>query len=154
MLSVEIASLEPFEVVALRTEGLYPDVATTYIDLFNDIGGADNVRAILGIPHGNSENGLCGDLVFDCGFQLRAEADVGQSPCIGISISGGDYLLLRHLGSFRRLPETINVLYEKIIASDEVSFGDRPCLFHYLDDPERTAESELRTDVYVPVSLT
>jgi AraC family transcriptional regulator len=153
VLSVEIASLDPFEVVAVRTDGLYPNVADTYVKLFHEVGGPDNVRAILGRSFGDSETGLSGQIRFDCELKLRSDSGSLPAGAHRSKITGGDYLVARHIGSYKHLEETIDPLYRLITTSHQLEFSDSHNVFHYVDDPGETSEAELRTDIYLPVEF-
>ncbi|MEM1370967.1 MAG: helix-turn-helix transcriptional regulator, partial [Pseudomonadota bacterium] len=54
-LRVELASLEPFSAIAIRTEGRYPDLNETYYRLFEAAGDPAVVEAILGLAQEDIE---------------------------------------------------------------------------------------------------
>lgn len=150
-LSVEIVSFDPFEIVAIRTRGLYPDVADTFGRLYEGLGGPGQILAIIGVAHGDLEAGAETGLVFDCGFRTnRTNAPVPDAQTV--TIEGGTYLRARHVGAYSRLSETVDPLYRLVLANPEAQFADRPCVFHYVDDPAEVDEAALRTDVHVPVT--
>lgn len=151
-LLIEIAKLDPFEAIAMRTDGTYPSLNVVYEALFAAAGGPQFVEAILGQPFGDIELDLANALRFDCALKLSSDALVNSHDQARMRILEGAYLLVRHTGAYDRLPESIDRLYLAALSQDEVQIGDAPLLFHYLDDPESTDEASLRTDIYLPVS--
>ena len=152
-LSIELASLEPFSIVAVRTQGRYAELASVYQALANAIGGMNNIRNIFGVSMNNSEQGLGGDLVFHCGFQTRTDVNPLPDEAEILEIAGDKFLIARHLGSYERLGESMDMLYWSLLQRADLDPADRPMFMHYLDDPEHTPISELRTDIYLPVLL-
>ncbi|MEM9056311.1 MAG: GyrI-like domain-containing protein [Pseudomonadota bacterium] len=151
-LKVEIAHFKPFEALAIRTDGAYPSLNSNYEALFEAAGGPDNVAAILGRPFGDIA-GLDAEatLRFDCALVLHAMDDRYADGLSVQPVDGGTYLVTRHVGAYDRLPLAIDRLCRTALAVPELRLADEPLLFHYLDDPESTAEAELRTDVYLKI---
>lgn len=152
-LSIEIAQIEPFQAIAMRTDGTYPALNVIYGALFEAAGDPDIVEAILGRPYGDIAGEEIDDLRFDCALKLSRDID-GLPEGVGeAEIHGGTYLLTRHVGSYDELSGAIDRLYLTAISEDDVQIADAPLLFHYLDDPESTEEAELRTDLYLPLDV-
>ena len=152
LLAVELASLEPFTIVAVRTQGRYMELAEVYDALAESVGGMENIRNIFGITMNNSEEGLGGDLVFECAFETLATPDPLPAESHLRNVSGGQFLISRHLGCFSRLGESIDSLYWSLLQTQGLYAADQPMFMHYLDDPETTPVEDLRTDIYLPVS--
>lgn len=150
-LSIELASLDPFSIMAVRTEGTYPELAEVYIALADAIGGIENIRNIFGITMNNAEEGLGGDLVFDCGFEVGTMPESVPERVRQLAIDGGQFLVTRHQGCYSGLDETMDALYWSSLGDPRFQPADRPMFMHYLDDPETTPVDELRTDLYLPV---
>lgn len=150
-LSIELVSLEPFNVMVKRTVGRYPNLNQTYGDLFSVIENPEHVEAILGWPEDDIDGSIAGDLVFECGLKLSLPVR-GDMDQIHIRPEhGGTFLRLRHTGGYDALGDSLDAGYNTLLSSDHWRVADRPCLFHYLDDPEETAEAALRTDLYIPI---
>ena len=150
-LTVELVSLDPFTVIAKRTEGLYPNLNATYFDLFGAIENPKDVRAILGRPLGDIEDD---GLVFDCALLLNAQPSDLQDDIALQAIDGGSHLRVRHVGGYDGLSDRLDDAYALLLSDAGLAPADQPCLFHYLDDPETVAEDDLRTDMYLPVIQT
>ncbi|MEM0986242.1 MAG: GyrI-like domain-containing protein [Pseudomonadota bacterium] len=146
---IEIAAFDPFDVITIRTDGTYPALNVVYGALFEAAGDPGLVDAILGTPFGDI--GSAEDLRFDCALKLAADADALPEGVSRTRIDGGAFLLARHVGSYDGLPDTLDQLYLAALAAEDIRIGAAPALFHYLDDPETTAEADLRTDLYLPV---
>ena len=149
--SVELVSLDPFEVVAIRTEGIYPDLNATYHRLFEIAGGQQNVAAIIGIPQGDIDAGDIGERAFDCALRLGSMPQVLPDDANRLEVRAGKALWLRHRGGYDGLQGSVDRLYGAAIGLG-AGLADRPCLYHYLDDPEETPERQLRTDTLLPVA--
>ncbi|MEM7057214.1 MAG: GyrI-like domain-containing protein [Pseudomonadota bacterium] len=148
-LAVELVSLDPFTVMVRRTEGTYPELNRTYIDLFMAAGAPDQVEAILGWPHGDI--GDPKSLIFDCGLKLHSGLPDMPDGISARDEPAGTFICARHSGSYDGLGDTLDTAYAILGTLDHAKPADRPCLFHYLDDPDEVAEDNLRTDIYVPV---
>jgi effector-binding domain-containing protein len=61
----------------------------------------------------------------------------------------GSALKMTHVGSYATLPK----VYEQLgaYAAAHAYSGNGPTMARYLDDPERTPETELRTEIYWPI---
>lgn len=150
-LRLEIASFDPFEVIAVQTRGIYPALHEIYGFLFEAAGGPENVRAILGWPMGDLATDGRAEHVFGTGLWLNELPDAAPEGTDCRSMSGGLFLLMRHTGGYDTLLDSADQLYSAALHLPGLELADAPPLFHYLDDPEETAEDALRTDIYLPV---
>ena len=152
-LRLQIASFDPFEVIAVQTRGIYPALHETYGFLFEAAGGPENVRAILGWPMGDLATDGRAEHVFRTGLRLGELPGAAPPGSDCLSIPGGLFLLMRHTGSYDTLLDSADQLYSAALHLPGLELANAPPLFHYLDDPEETAEDALRTDIYLPVTL-
>lgn len=148
-LVVELIGLDPFQAIVSRTQGLYPNLNETYYALFEAAGDPSQVQAILGWPIDDIDGGAG---VFDCGLLLEQTPTDLPPEIHSQTIDAAHFLRLRHTGAYDCLSAALDRGYEMLMQSDDAAFADRPCLFHYLDDPETTAEDALRTDILIPVT--
>ncbi|TRD10924.1 AraC family transcriptional regulator [Erythrobacter insulae] len=145
---IQICSLDPLDVLLIKTEDKYPDLAETYGKLFEAAGGPQNVRAALGLPQNDME--LCEEEGF--GFDAAVVlSDPKNLDCI--TIQGGLHLLVRHIGPDHGLNDTLNAIYGFALGKPGIAFRDLPNVYHYIDDPEEVVETECRTDIYVPIDV-
>ncbi|MEE4295620.1 MAG: GyrI-like domain-containing protein [Wenzhouxiangella sp.] len=154
LISVEVAAMDPFEVVAIRTHGQYEQLASTYESLASVLGGMENIRGIFGITMNDAEEGFSGALTFDCAFEPQVmpdELSIDDSSAFRTTIDGGVFLVGRHHGCFSQLGETLDALYWRLLDAEQWQPADRPVFMHYLDDPSHTEVNDLRTDIHIPV---
>ncbi len=153
IIRIEVCSLDPFEIMVIRTMDVYPKLNDTYWRLVEAAGDPETIRAVFGIPHRDIASHSDGGFVFECALALATP--IGDLPA-GISkrtIAAGEYLIVRHTGSDGVLPNTLDALYEFVLRSSDMVLSDEPCLFHFVDDPEEIAEENCRTDIYVKIEF-
>ena len=148
---IELCSLDPFEIIVIRTTDAYPNLNDTYWQLVEMTGNPENIRAVFGIPHRDISTHLDGGFIFECA--LTTQTPIGAVPANIVlkTISGGHYLIVRHTGSDDGLPSTLDVLYDYVLRNIGIFLPDEPCIFHYVDDPEEIEEDKCRTDIYIRI---
>ena len=148
LIAVELTQLSPIQYIAREADLPYEQLNLIYEQLFMDAGGPENVFAIIGASLGNQPELTAEQAVFECGLVLNNFAGKATK-----TRNGGHYLLLRHQGPYNHLDKSVDQLYQYLLSQDKSCFADDSLLFHYLDDPEEVTEDELRTDIYLPISL-
>lgn len=153
-LRVEVATVEPFEVVVLRSRGAFSDLDQAFGRLFQWAGEADVVEhaeRLVGLPLGDHRDVEAGELEFDCAVSFA----VPVSPPLPFSlyeVGGGRYACARHVGAY----EGLEALVDRMLAEWWPTSGEglraAPVHYHYLDDPEQVPEAILRADVYLPLA--
>lgn len=154
-LQVEVVSLEPFEVVALRNRGAFADLDQAYGALFEWAAGAGLVESIIGlhgIPWGDHRDVAPEALAFDCAIRLDGELAVApDAPLRRETLAGGLFARLRHVGPYEGLEEAVDgVLADWLPESGHV-LRDAPIRYDFLDDPETVPAPLLRADILVPL---
>lgn len=154
-LRVEVVSVAPFRVVALRNTGAYEDLDQVYGRLFEWAGGRgllESLAGLYGMPLEDRREAAPIGYAFDA--MLAFGMPVGPDPDAGIAVAtlgGGRYARIRHVGAFTGLEAlTDRLLAEWLPASGE-ALREAPIHHEYLDDPEQVPEALLRSDVYVPL---
>lgn len=155
-LQVEVVSLEPFEVVALRNRGTFADLDQAYGALFEWAAGAGVVESIIGlhgIPWGDHRDLPAETLEFDCAIRLDGElAAEPETPLRRETLEGGLFARLRHVGPYEGLEEAVDgVLADWLPGSGHV-LRDAPIRYDFLDDPETVPVPLLRADILVPLA--
>jgi len=64
---------------------------------------------------------------------------------------GGRFAVLTHQGSYALLSQAYDWLYYKWLPSSDVSVRDEPCSEVYLNSPVNTAQTDLLTEVCMPI---
>jgi len=150
---VEICSLDPLEVILVRTKNKYPDLAETYWRLVEAAGEPQNIRAIIGLPHRDISTFEDADFIFDCALLPFHAAECLLTDVVSHSIASGTYLLVRHKGPDADLPPALDALYTAVLTQPDIRLANTPCIHHFIDDPEEIDEAECRTDIYVKIEI-
>jgi len=153
-LQVEVVSLEPFEVVALRNRGAFADLDQAYGALFEWAAGAGLVESIIGlhgVPHGDHRDLPPEDFEFDCAIRLSVASDP-VAPMRRLLLEGGEYARVRQVGSYDRLEDVVDRVLADWLPASGRSLRNAPIRFEFLDDPEAVPEALLRADVLVPLA--
>ena len=150
---IEICSLDPLEVVLVRTKDKFPDLAETYWKLVEAAGEPQNISGILGLPHRDISTFEDDDFIFDCAIISSRAVECFLPNMKHDSIAPGTYLLVRHKGLDIDLPHTLDALYAVVLTQPDIQLADAPCVHHYIDDPEEVDEIECRTDIYMKIDM-
>lgn len=168
-LRVEVVSVEPFRVIAVRHRGDFNGLNRVYGRLFEwaaTQGLVEHVTGVYGVPHGDQRDASAGVAVFDCAvaFDRTAQAvdgpmaedlvaeDLVAEDLIAEKLGGGAWARVRHVGSFDLLDDVTDALLAGWLVDSGRELRDTPLFHHYLDDPEQTPETLLRTDIYLPLA--
>jgi len=150
---VDVVALNPFRVVVTRTEGVYGKLDEAYRGLFEWMakrGAVEAIGGIWGIPHDDRRDTPESNYRFDCCLATSAALSAGEGVMLA-DLGGGHYLQYLHEGSFDRLDESHDAIFRELLTHPEWQPCDAPILHEYLNDPDETAEADLRTRIYVPV---
>lgn len=153
-LSVEVMTLEPFEVVALRAQGAFDDLDGSFGELFGwaaEQGLVEHLQQLIGFPLGDHRELPAEELLFDCAVTLDAELPQLPAPLQRLQVAGGTMARLRHVGSYGLLEDATDWLLSQWLPESGHALREAPLHYHFLDDPEHTPEAILRADVYVPL---
>jgi AraC family transcriptional regulator len=150
---VDVVTLKPFRVVVKRTEGVYGKLDEVYRGLFEWMakrGALEAIEGIWGVPQQDRRDTPVANYGFDCCLATSAALSEGDGVALA-DLGGGQHLRYLHAGSFDRLDESHDLIFREFVAHPEWQLRDAPILHEYLNDPDETAEADLRTHVYVPV---
>jgi AraC family transcriptional regulator len=147
---VTLVSLAPCTLVSITTLGQYPELDTTYAALFDQLAEQTEIQAILGLAYQDTDSDVLAR--FDCALLVMPVPEQLDSRFQLQQLDAQQYLVFRHTGSYQHLSDSIDWLYLYCVQHSRYWPADRPCLHHYLDDPEQVDEALLRTDIYLPVT--
>lgn len=137
--------------VALRQEGgAYRELNALFWRLWKwaeEAARLDGLVGLYGIPLDDPASVPEDQLRYDACLAL-ADASGPPAPLRELALPAGSYAVLRHVGSYDGLEDSNQRLIAQVLASGR-ELGDLPLFHHFLDDPEETAESELRTEILV-----
>lgn len=153
-ISVEIVSVDPFRLLAIRNVGDYAELNGSYTRLFDLVLAQvpmEELRGIYGVPHDDPRFTAAEDCRFDCALAV-SDAGRAAGELAELHLGGGSHARLRHLGCYDDMPASIDLLYAAALLQMDREIGSAPAFVHYLDDPEEVAEAELRADIYLPLA--
>lgn len=154
-LSVEVITLEPFEVVALRAQGAFDDLDHVFGELFGwaaEQGLIEQLQQLIGMPLGDHRELPADELLFDCALALDTELPTLPESLQRLALGGGRMARLRHVGSYSLLEDATDQLLRDWLPGSGHALRDAPLHYHFLDDPEDVPEAILRADIYVPLA--
>ncbi|HZX30958.1 MAG TPA: GyrI-like domain-containing protein, partial [Rhodocyclaceae bacterium] len=105
----------------------------------------------FGIAYDNPDTTEPAQFRFDIGGEVTAEVPPNPQGVVTKAIPGGRCARVRHHGSHSRIGESIYPLYRNWLPDSGEELRDFPLYFHYLNLMPDTPESELMTDIYLPL---
>ncbi|MGO1071185.1 AraC family transcriptional regulator [Lysobacter sp. CA199] len=155
-LRVEVVSVDPFQVVALRVTGAYAEKNGGYHRLFDwaaERGLLDSLRGLYGVPWDDRRDVPPQACAFDCVLALEAGFDLDPGGGLRMMrLGGGRYARVRHVGAFDGLEALTDALLARWLPDSGESLRDAPLHHEYLDDPDEVPQALLRTDIYLPLA--
>ncbi|WP_202840022.1 AraC family transcriptional regulator [Luteimonas saliphila] len=153
-LQVEVVSLAPFEVVALRNRGAFADLDAAFGRLFGwaaEAGVVDSIVGLHGVPHADHREVPPETLEFDCAIELAVRADPSP-PLQRMVLDGGTFARVRHVGAYDGLEDLIDRVLAHWWPDSGHALRDVPIRYAFQDDPEVVPESLLRADILLPLA--
>jgi AraC family transcriptional regulator len=152
-LSIEVVTLEPFTLVAMRNVGAYAELNNGYDKLFGSVFATlpmDSLRGIYGVPLDDPASVADTQCRFDCALLVDGEVPMaaGTRP---LELGGGAFLRYRHIGDFDAIYAKIDALVTAVLDTSDFQIADAPIHIHYLDEPESGPAETLRSDIFLPV---
>lgn len=80
------------------------------------------------------------------------DAFAGDAELRPLTIAGGRYAVLLHVGPYAELHRPYTWLYREWLPASGEEPADRPCVEEYLNDPRITPASALRTEIWLPLA--
>lgn len=154
-LRVEVVEVDPFQVLALRVTGGYPQQNRGYGRLFAwaaEHERMEQLSGLYGVPWDDRRDVAVADCAFDCMIALNAPFEPEDEAFRRVPMGGGRYARLRHVGPFDGLEALTDALLAQWLPDSGERLRDAPLHHEYLDDPDETPESVLRTDIYLPLA--
>ena len=152
-LGVEVVSLDPFRVVALRRDGPYEQLNEGYDTLFEAVFGEIDMSAlqgIWGVPLDDPFSVIPAARSFDCALDI-GEAAIADDRVTEIALGGGKALAMDHLGNYDNVHAAFDALYLSALRRD-AALAEAPPLVFYHDQPDEKPEAELRATLYLPIA--
>jgi AraC family transcriptional regulator len=154
-LRVSIEDVAPFEVVVLRQRGAFEDLDRGFGRLFDwamRAGLGERLERLVGMPLADHRDVAPRAHVFDCAMAFGDGLAAPPAPLALRTLGGGAYAMLRHVGPYEGLEDTLDRLLAEWWPGSGRALRDVPVFHHYLDDPDLVPASILRADLYVPLA--
>jgi len=155
-LDIEVISLEPFRVLAVRNVGDYTELNAGYERLFGLVlqqVDASELQGIYGLPLDDPRFTPAFECRFDCAL---ATGEAGQ-PAGDLDVrevAAGEYVRLRRTGNYDDLHEAIDLAYAYTLGMLDREVANEPLVLHYLDDLEEVEDEQLlRADILLPLAM-
>lgn len=151
---VEIASFEPFEVVALRNVGDYAELNHAYSRLFEAVlavAAPEQIRGIWGVHYDDPATATAEDCRFACCLQID-DLEMAPPGLETLTLGGQAVATAVHHGSYDDIGTSIDALYQSVIHVLGREIGPTPVFVHYRQDPEETPENELEALICLPLA--
>ena len=142
------------EVLARRHEGDYATVGATFEQLNAQAIGrgwlTDRSRYFglyyddpAAVPRASLRSDAC---------VSAPSAFAGDADARPITIAGGRYAVLLHVGPYAELHRAYTWMYREWLPASGEEPADRPCVEEYLNDPRTTVPAGLRTEIWLPIT--
>ena len=154
-LGLEIVTLDPISVVALRRDGPYETLDTAYDVLFAAVFDADpatTIRRIWGVPLDDPASIIPDRLRFDCALELEggSQQTYDADGVHNIQLAPGRALCCEHHGSYDAIFVTLDSLYLAALSKGH-AIGEHPPVITYHTPPDEVPEADLRAALYLPL---
>lgn len=152
-LSIEITSIDPFTVKALRNVGDYNELNAAYERLFEIVfaqQSLDTLQCIYGVPLDDPFSVSPQECRFECAVQLDSTCELAP-PIRSMQLGGGTYVVSRHVGDYNLIHTAIDQLFGALIDCEGVELADAPVHIQYHDQPEDRPTHELRANIFVAI---
>lgn len=154
MIDVRLQTLPRRRLLALAHHGEYNDIGATFGRLMQEAGS----RGLLG-PDSMSLGIYYDDPDATPVAQLRSHACVTVADTFGdapagfdvLTLDGGEFAIGVHRGPYTSLKEGYRWLFGQWLPSSGRLVADAPCFEVYVNDAQTTPESELVTEICVPL---
>lgn len=104
----------------------------------------------FGIIHDDTEITEKEDCRYDACFSIDGETKLHDDIGKGV-IKGGKYAKFIHQGSYRNIDKTYDQIYGNWYINTEHELEALPVIEKYVNDPDEVPESELITEIYLPI---
>jgi len=154
-MNVRIENLTERSIVRVRQTGPYQESSCRAWNILCAWAGPKGLltpgTTFIGIGHDDPSVTAPDAIRYDAAITLIHPVKA-EPPVIADTMPGGEYAVVTHKGPYARLEDTYrDVMGQWLPQSGREVREAAPCFEVYLNDPEKTPEAELLTDVYVPL---
>lgn len=151
----KILNLEEKQVIYTKLQGSYAqlDFSGAWKKLWSVVKGQQLFTAgieHIGISHDDPNLTEPDKIRYDACLVLhkeaRPEGEVGVK-----TLAGGNFAMFHYTGSYSRLDEVYDHIFNDWLLHSSYELRDEPVREKYRNNPERTVESKLKTEIYLPI---
>ncbi|RSD29857.1 AraC family transcriptional regulator [Vibrio pectenicida] len=136
----------------IGSEKLIYETVSTFIQWRKSTGLSPiKTHDTFGIPHSDPSITPDEEFQFDICGSYQGEVPKNEYGVKSGVIPSGRCAVVIHKGSYSRMNETIEYLYQKWLPQSEASLRDFPCFFRYINFSHQVDECDLLTEVYLPL---
>jgi AraC family transcriptional regulator len=154
-MNVSIEQLFPIRVVMMSHRGAYSQLSSKFDQLWSICEKeAVPIERAIGIYWDNPEFVPENQLRSGACFEVRGGYALTKDiPGVMVTeIAGGKYAKVIHKGSYEDLEQVYQQMINEIENKMGLVIGEQPGFEIYVNDPSETAEKDLITECYLPVS--
>lgn len=78
--------------------------------------------------------------------EAKAEGDIGTK-----TLKKGKFAMFHYTGSYKKLSEVYDYIFNEWLLNNAYELRDEPVREKYRNNPKRTDESKLKTEIYLPI---
>ncbi len=158
-MDVKIIEVKPMQVAVLEHHGepmRVTNSVATFIEWRKASGLSDyTTQGTYGVPHNDPLTTPGEEFRFDICGELSAAANgkvlANPQGVILKSLPGGRCAVVRHVGSYDRISESVYYLYRQWLPQSGEELRDFPVYFRYLQLDEELPEHAQQTDILLPL---
>lgn len=151
----KVVTLEEKKVIYLRLKGNYKDLdyGKAWQQLWSVVksqklftAGIESIGISYDDPHLTEPD----KIRYDACLVVHKEAQpVGEVSVK--TLKGGKFMLFHYTGSYKHLSSVYDYIFNEWLLNNEYELRDEPVRERYRNNPERTVESKLKTEIYLPI---
>lgn len=149
----EIIISEPVQLVYLEKHGPFMQSAPAAWHEFSaliDTLAPEKIKSKISLTYTDKTKQGDNAYTYQAGVILKSQSDIVNPPLAQRTLSAAKYASFLLIGSYAQLSQAYPAIFE-ILTARKIEIRDDFCMEKYLNDYATTPESELRTEILIPV---
>ncbi|OUR91108.1 AraC family transcriptional regulator [Flavobacteriales bacterium 34_180_T64] len=151
----KIATIEDKQCIYYRMHGAYQtlDYANAWGALWEEVkrqklftAGIESIGQSHDDPNVTDEKKIRYDACLVIHIDAKPNGDVGTK-----TLKGGRFAIFQYQGSYTNFPEVYDYIFNEWLMDNDYELRDESVRERYRNDPRRTEEAKLKTDIYLPI---
>ena len=151
----KIITIEDKQCLYYRMHGAYQtlDYAEAWQKLWNEVKTQKLFTAgIQGIGQSHDDPNVTEDDKIRYDACLVIHKDAKPNGDVGVkTLKGGKFAVFQYQGPYTNFPEVYDYIFNEWLMNNDYELRDESAREHYRNDPRRTEEQKLKTDIYLPI---